>query len=144
MLNKVLPNIVKHVKIKKIYNPRNVGYNYKTDTLLFTKQITKDVTLKYITEKYINKKLNNREFTIFILLHELGHRYDKKTNNKTVAELHLEKEREFEKYDIMTYNMNLKEKAFYYWNNISTEKKAMDFAKKYFEEYLELKENKNE
>jgi hypothetical protein len=131
MLKDILPDNLKDTKFEKGYSI--CSYDYQRDFISFRrKEILQEKEFNHIFQMYFHRKLSNKEILITALLHELGHRKFTLENPKyNYNEYPKEVELLQRKYNINCINKwNLA-----YWQEIKTEREAMNFAKEYFFRY---------
>lgn len=133
MLKFILPGDLKKTKISfKTTFLCDCSYNPDSDTVhINRKRLLKSTDITETINIYLNKKLTNKELIIFCLLHELGHKKLEIEGN-TNFNLYIQQQKKLIASD------NLVERHISYWNNVDEEKKAMDFAKEYFQKYQDL------
>jgi nuclear transport factor 2 (NTF2) superfamily protein len=135
MLKKLLPKELWKTKI----NTENYrcSYDFKNDIVNFNRTyLLNDEDILKAT-KIVNPTVKTKkDYLIFCLLHELGHRYFK--NLFCFNEYRIQSEEIFRKYHHNEITRQIK-----YWENIPSEKIAEDFAKHFFKLYKE-KQIKNE
>jgi len=129
MLKEILPDYLKKVKIEH-RKERLMSYSPNKNVIYINKKALLGIKEhKTLTERYLNRKLSNKHFIIFCLLHELGHKNNfifGKDNNDLYEKQGIEAEM-IEDY---------RERNFTYWNNVIEERSAMDFAKEYYFKYI--------
>lgn len=131
MITQIIPNYHKEVNIE-LNSSSKCAYQHTTDTILLNlKSLHLNEThFKEDLSKWLGIKLSFKNFIVFCLLHELGHRqrYMKNKFNKELYYVELagiEGERG-------TYKFRK-----HYWEDITEEKLAMNYAKRYFKKYLQ-------
>jgi hypothetical protein len=132
MLKKLLPKEIWKTKITSKIN--GCFYDNELDYINFNKRFLLSQGEEFINifKEYNQDIKTNRDYLIFCLLHELGHRYYKGVyynNHLTYMAFNFEYE-----------GVDIKTKQLKYWE-LPNEKIAMDFAKHFFKLY---KEKQNE
>ena len=133
MLRDILPTELKDTKIK--YDKyQQATYIVEDDEIRFNKDLLlKDRVLYLALCYFLHKKLSRKQYVIFCLLHEIGHRRDFMNRKPGISEYFCEKQ-------ILTISLGINyhkiEGNFRYWNEVTTERNANKFAKEYFFKYL--------
>jgi len=139
MIKNLLPKILRKVSIiTKPYKGHICSFDEANDRIVFVKkEILSRNYLKRATEIYFKKELSKREFLLICLLHELGHRY--RIINKLADNKLYRLQRNALDYK---YRSNEVDNIIIYWNHITEEKEAMNFAKRIFNKIPNKNDNK--
>lgn len=118
----ILPKKLKAIKINLV----DYGLaNFSSGLNLNYKGLIKEVELKKAFEKYLHKRLTNRHYIIYVILHEYGH-----------AQRHISGQANYKLNRQETYfftpRENYIDRQIDYWQYVTEEKRAWKFAKKYF------------
>ena len=132
-IQKILPKKLKAIKINFVsYGLANFsqGLNLNFNGLI------NETNLKKAFEKYLHKKLNTRQYIIYVILHEFGHAFR-----------HITEQANYNQYRQQSYFLTLDEdyikRQLNYWHYITEEKYAWQFAKKYIKNIHLTKAGKN-
>ena len=131
MITKILPEELRKSKIRF---DNYVSYYHPIKDIIYINR-KYDNTTKEAINKLLGFNPSKKEIVIFLLLHELGHRFGCLYKNHSLLDYRINRTNFFSnpKNQVRTVGQQLR-----FWNDIDEEKFAMDFAIKYFKEWQKL------